>query len=67
MKHNHCSDVVSDRDIEVLEMLKWFKLMNKHEELYEEFHQCSFNAWKYDMWKRGMSDQQLYNLYNRAV
>ncbi len=49
-KINYC-DEVSSRDIEVMEMLEWFKLMEQQDALYEKFHNCNFNVNKLAKWK----------------
>mgnify|MGYP007113062925 CR=1 FL=1 len=54
-KVNYC-DEVSNRDVEVMEMLEWFKLMEQQSVLYDKFHACEFNVMKYARWSQ--SDAQ---------
>ena len=54
-KVNYC-DEVSNRDVEVMEMLEWFKLMEQQGVLYDKFHACEFNVMKYARWSQ--SDAQ---------
>ena len=49
-KVNHC-DEVSNRDVEVMEMLEWFKLMEQQSVLYDQLHECNFNISKYAKWR----------------
>ena len=63
-KINYCNEV-SNRDIEIMEMLEWFKLMDQQSLLNDKFHNCGFNITKYDSWSRGMSVSELYKYYNK--
>ena len=49
-KINYC-DEVSPRDVEVMEMLEWFKLMEQQSVLYDKLHECNFNINKYAVWR----------------
>ena len=49
-KVNYC-DEVSNRDVEVMEMLEWFKLMEQQSVLYDQLHECNFNINKYAKWR----------------
>ena len=64
-KYNHCKDTVTDRDILPMEMLEWNRLIQERATIDDQLHACKFNAWLMDMWRRGMTDEQLYNLYNK--
>ena len=50
-KVNYCKDIVTDRDVEVMEMLEWFKLMEQQGVLYDKFHACDYNVVKYAKWR----------------
>jgi len=50
-KVNHCDDTVTNRDVEVMEMLEWFKLMKQQGVLYDKFHACECNVVKYAKWR----------------
>jgi len=50
-KVNHCDDTVTNRDVEVMEMLEWFKLMEQQGVLYDKFHACECNVVKCAKWR----------------
>ena len=63
-KHNYCPDVVSPRDIMVLEMLEWYELTNAKHKIDNKLHDCNFTAAHFDAMKRHITMDELKRIYN---
>lgn len=63
MKINFCPDVVSERDIMVMEMHEWCELIRQREMIDDALHNCLFTASHMDAWKRRLSFDDLHDLY----
>lgn len=62
-KVNHIPDVVSNRDIMIMEMFEWCKLVEQRANIEEQLHSCLFTASHMDAWKRGLTTEQLKDVY----
>lgn len=63
-KINHCPDVVSDRDIMVMEMLEYSRLIKQRAEIYERLHYNSFTSALMEAWERGMTLEDVRAQYS---
>lgn len=63
MKVNHCPDVVSPRDIMVMEMLEYNQLIKQRTAIEYALHDCLFTAAHDDAWSRGITLEQLRDYY----
>ena len=62
-KVNHCEGVVSMRDILPMEMLEWSRLVEQRSKIEHALHSCLFTASHMDAWRRGLTLEQLKDVY----
>lgn len=63
-KINHCPDTVSTRDIMIMEMLEWSRLVKKQAEIEYALHNCLFTTAHMDAMTRHLTMEQLHDYYN---
>ena len=62
-KINHCPDTVSMRDILPMEMMEWTRLVKQRAEIEYALHNCLFTVSHMDAWRRGLTLDQLKDVY----